>query len=271
MRYVDLYELEMPTGWLQRAKDAADAVNAGGDPNDGAKVWRELKDCLAALLPDKKCWYCESPVDRADNAVDHFRPKNCVSDAATPHNGYRWLAFCHTNYRYSCTFCNSRRKDLEHETSGGKADRFPLLDETKRVFVEGSVDEERPLLLDPCELDDWELLGCKRENGEPCATSDDVTKRKRAETSIEIYHLHYEPTCKRRHATAVQMLADVEDAKRLFVRASMDPAREKDFKVFARKIQRAISRRAPFSGEMIFLLRGQRHTDHPWIQTLLEG
>jgi hypothetical protein len=271
MRYVDIDDLEMPTGWLGRAKAATEAVALGGDPNDGADVWRELKDCLAALLPEKKCWYCESSVDRADNAVDHFRPKSRVSDAAAPHSGYRWLAFCHKNYRYSCTFCNSRRKDVAHDTSGGKADRFPLLEEVKRVFVEGSLDEERPLLLDPCELHDWELLGCKRENGEPCATSDDATKRLRAETSIDVYHLSYEPTCKRRHATAVQMLADVEHAKRLFVQASKDSAREEDFKVFARKVKRAIGRKAPFSGEMIFLLRGQRHADHPWIQTLLEA
>lgn len=29
------------------------------------------------------------------------------------------------------------------------------------------------------------------------------------------------------------------------------------------------SSKTPFSGEMIFLLRGQRHSDHPWIQKLL--
>lgn len=271
MRYVDLDELEMPTGWLDRAAAAAGAVAAGGDPNDRAEVWRELKDGLAALLPDKKCWYCESQVDRADNAVDHFRPKSRVSDAAEPHGGYQWLAFSPRNYRYSCTFCNSRRRDVEHATCGGKADRFPLLDETKRVFVSGPVDDERPMLLDPCELHDWELLGCRRENGESCATGDGGTERKRAEISIDIYHLNYEPTCKRRHGVAVQVIADVEHAKRLFALASLDPAREEDFKVFARRIKRAINRKAAFSGEMIFLLRGQRHADHPWIQTLLEA
>lgn len=271
MRYVDLDELQMPTGWLVRANAATEAVAAGVHPNDHAEVWRELKDSLARLLPDKKCWYCESPVDRADNAVDHFRPMNRVHDASKPHAGYRWLAFCYTNYRYACTFCNSRRKDVEHGTHGGKADRFPLIDETKRVYAEGPIDDERPLLLDPCQLEDWELLGCRRENGEPCPTSDDAMKRRRAEVSIAVYHLDYEPTCKRRHKTAIQLLADIEQAKRLFVEASSDAAREKDFKVFAVKVKRAISRTAPFSGEMIFLLRGQRHADHPWMQRLLEA
>jgi hypothetical protein len=100
------------------------------------------------------------------------------------------------------------------------------------------------LLLDPCELHDWELLGCKRENGQPCATSEDGTKRRRAELSIDVYHLHYEPTCKRRHAIAVGLLADVEEAKRNFARASTDPTREEDFKIFARRSsERSIARR----------------------------
>lgn len=271
MRYVDLDELELPTGWLERATAARDLVAGGADPNDNSDVWRELKDRLAALLPVKKCWFCESPVDRSDNAVDHFRPKNSVSDASRRHGGYRWLAFCHKNFRYSCTFCNSRRKDVEHGTSGGKGDRFPLIDESMRVFEEGPIDQERPLLLDPCELDDWELLGCRRENGEPCPTSGTPADRKRAEVSIEVYHLDYEPTCKSRHATALRLLADVEQAKRQFVAASTDPSREADFKAAAKSVKRAISRRAPYSGEMIFLLRGQRHAEHPWIQTLLEA
>jgi hypothetical protein len=59
MRYIDQDELALPDGWLERAATAATAVAAGGDPNDHAEVWRDLKDALAALFPDKKCWYCE--------------------------------------------------------------------------------------------------------------------------------------------------------------------------------------------------------------------
>ena len=90
MRYVDRSKLVKPTGWNQRAQEATQAVANGEDPNDHGQVWRDLKNGLAGLLHDK-CWYCESPVDRSDNAVDHFRPKNRVSDAASPHAGYRWL------------------------------------------------------------------------------------------------------------------------------------------------------------------------------------
>jgi hypothetical protein len=261
----------MPDGWLERAAAAQDAVAAGGDPNENAAVWRELKDSLAALLPEKKCWYCESPVERSDNAVDHFRPKNRVSDAEREHLGYRWLAFDFRNFRYACTFCNSRRKDVEHGTSGGKADRFPLVAEADRVYEEGPVDGEYPMLLDPCDLDEWRLLGCKRENGDACATSESAVERRRAEASIEVYHLSYQPTCKQRHSVALRLLEDVDEAKRLFVEASSVPAQEPAFKRLAKSIKRAIDRSAAFSGEMIFLLRGQRSSEHPWIQDLLEA
>lgn len=131
MRYVDRLKLVKPTGWSQRAHTATQAVANGEDPNDHSQVWRDLKDGLAALLHDK-CWYCETPMDRSDNAVDHFRPKNRVADAANPHAGYRWLAFDESNFRYACTYCNSRRIDQEGGTAGGKADRFPLVNEAQR-------------------------------------------------------------------------------------------------------------------------------------------
>jgi hypothetical protein len=270
MRYVDISRLVMPGGWLARAQAAAAAVTAGADPNDHANVWRELKDGLANLLHDK-CWYCEVPVTRSDNAVDHFRPKNRVSDATNPHGGYRWLAFERTNFRYACTFCNSRRKDVDGGTAGGKADRFPLLDEARRLYGPGDVAKERPALLDPCELNDWRLLGCQQEDGQPCPASNDAVQRQRAEVSIEVYHLHHQPTCVQRHRLAVQLIADVAEGKRLFDEATRDVGREADFKAVAGRIRRAIERDAPFSGDMHFLLRGQRSAEHPWIQELLEA
>lgn len=269
MRYVDRTKLIKPVGWNHRAQSASQHVANGGDPNDRDAIWRELKDGLADLLHDK-CWFCESPVERSDNAVDHFRPKNKVSDATNPHQGYRWLAFNDSNFRYACTFCNSKRKDQKSGTAGGKADRFPLVNEAQRVYNAGPVTAEQPLLLDPCEISDWRLLGCHQENGAPCATSTNTINKQRAEASIEIYHLHYEPTCKRRHALAVQLLADVDEGKRLFELAIQDPNRVIDFKTYAARLRRAIDRDSPYSGDMHFLLRGQRSNDHPWIQDLLE-
>lgn len=272
MRYIDLSELSLPEGWYDRARDAADAVAEGADPDDFGRVWRELKAYMGAIFPPKKCWYCESEVDRADNAVDHFRPKNRVGDATNPHDGYRWLAFVKDNYRYACTFCNSKRIDVAQGTSGGKADRFPLQDETKRAYsCADDIAEESPTLLDPCDPFDWKLIGCKRENGKACAASVNPQEIHRATESIKIYHLDYSATTNRRHTIAVALLSDVEEAKRRFNMVQGDPAAASDFKRVAEKVRRAISRKSPYSGEMIYLLKLQRSDDHPWIQDIIDA
>jgi hypothetical protein len=264
VRYIAQDDLVLPDNWLARANEAACAVSNGADLKAFGHIWRDLKDGLSDLFPNKKCWYCESTVERADNAVDHFRPKGRVSDATNPHSGYRWLAFEPSNYRYACTYCNSRRKDLQNGTAGGKADRFPLLNEDARLYGPGSLSQESPTLLDPCELNDWELIGCQRENGKACPTSQEQTERHRAEVSIDVYHLNYEATCKQRHTAAVRLMADIDQAKDFFGKGLNEY-----FKISAKKIRRAIDRKAPYSGEMIFLLKGQRHTDHPWIEKIL--
>lgn len=108
------------------------------------------------------------------------------------------------------------------------------------------------------------------ENGQPCAAGTDPVAKKRAEASIEILHLHYEPTCKKRHAAAVQLMSDVDEGKRLFELVTNDPIRAPDLKAAAAILRRAIDRDSPYSGDMHFLLRGQRSEAHPWIQELLE-
>jgi len=159
----------------------------------------------------------------------------------------------------------------ERGTAGGKADRFPLVNEAQRIYAAGPVAAEQPLLLDPCEMSDWRLLGCHQENGQPCAAGADPIAKQRAEASIEILHLNYEPTCKKRHAAAVQLMSDVGEGKRLFELVTHDLTRVTDFKAAAARLRRAIDRESPYSGDMHFLLRGQRSDAHPWIQELLEA
>ncbi len=282
MRYIDIEGLRLPDAWRGEAEAATRMVlKDEAVPGDLHEIWRDLKTNLAELFHNK-CWFCETPIPRSDNAVDHFRPKGRVSDAEREHLGYRWLSFEPGNFRYACTFCNSRRIDGEHGTSGGKADRFPLLDETARVYevdaasldfedLLKTVRAERPAILDPCSLDDWKLLGCMRENGHPCPASDDEVAVTRVEKSIEVYHLAHEPTCKQRHFVAVTLLEAVRDAKAAFLKIDVtNPDTEVDFTNVAKRVRRMIERKSPYSGEMIFLLRGQRSAQHPWIQQLLE-
>ena len=283
MRYIDIGDLRLDDGWPALAEAAVRKVLMNGAKiADYDVIWRDLKKKLAALFFDK-CWFCETPVDRSDNAVDHFRPKGRVADAKHQHDGYRWLTFEARNFRFACTFCNSRRVDVEHGTAGGKADRFPLMDESARIYTVdptlidyddliSTVEDECPAILDPCDPEDWRLLGCKRENGKPCPTSSDPNTIRRVNESIEVYHLDYEPTCKRRHTAAGQLLEKVRDAKRAFLDIDQtNPKTEQHFKQLSIEILRMIRMKAPFSGEMHFLLQGQRSTDHPWIERVLNS
>lgn len=281
MRYIDLDDLRLPDDWAGEAQSATHAVLGGASPSDFDNMWRDLKQRLASLSHEK-CWFCETPITRSDNAVDHFRPKGRVSDAANDHRGYRWLTFAVANFRYSCTYCNSRRIDVENGTAGGKADRFPLVDESSRVYsvvasdldfddLLSTVQVERPAILDPCHLEDWRHLGCKRENGKPCPTSDDPQIAERVKKSIDIYHLDYDPTCKQRHTICGTLLRNVRNAKERFLEIDLDdPASVRAFESLALEVKRMIARKAPYSGEMRFILSGQRSNLHPWIQNLLE-
>jgi len=270
MRYINLDKLRMPDGWLNRSQAAQVAIAQGDDPEDYSAVWKELKPAMSAMS-SSKCWYCESPLDRNDGAVDHFRPKKRVAEALNAHSGYRWLAMEKNNFRFACTFCNSRRIDVEFGTAGGKADRFPLINEANRVYLAGSTDAEEPELGDPCDIQDCDLLGCQQENGKPCAATQDNTQVKRVLTSIEVYHLDRDATCVRRHTIAVGLIADILDAKRLFTLSQTDATRKPDFLRVAKKIQSCISSDAIYSGEMKYIIRGQRSDQHPWVQQILEA
>ena len=113
MRFIDLTLIALPNGWEQRAQDATDAVMVNGDDvNDHSDVWRDFKPSLETIV-GKKCWYCESKQSRSDKEVEHFRPKKRVTGVTPPHSGYKWLTFDYRNLRYSCAFCNKRRRDKE--------------------------------------------------------------------------------------------------------------------------------------------------------------
>src|SRR5207249_9483579 len=113
-----------PPGWDERARQALLEVSAIPNAerhtaiNDRRDIWTALKPGLEKLAA-KKCWYCESREVRSDKHVDHFRPKNRVNEVGCEkHPGYWWLAFEWKNFRYSCTFCNSRRVDKATGSAG---------------------------------------------------------------------------------------------------------------------------------------------------------
>lgn len=195
---IDAFVELVPPDWTTRAKALTTQLRsaAGAEQRkriiaDNGDMWRELKTVISSVSANK-CWYCESRDVRSDNAVDHFRPKGRV--AGESHNGYWWLAFEARNYRFSCTFCNSRRIDLEGGTDGGKQDSFPLAAGSKRASdVDDSLEDELPLLLDPCCMPDTDLLWFDEtgQAGPNPATAFSASHLERVNTSIRLYHLDH--------------------------------------------------------------------------------
>lgn len=223
MRYIDPEKVKanLLNGWEEKALNALEEVKSLSAQerskaiNNKGDIWKDLKGILKDASYGK-CWYCESRQERSDNAVDHYRPKNRVAES-TDHEGYWWLAFKWTNYRYSCTFCNSRRIDQDHGTEGGKHDHFPLLDEEKRAFTEhDDVDAEQPLLLDPVCRDDpahiwYDEDGQARPNPRLCSDESSYPY-KRAQTSIKLYHLNHVDTIEGRKVLCQFIRKSVEQA-----------------------------------------------------------
>lgn len=101
------------------------------------------EDVRQQLMNDqnKKCAYCEKPIEDEQRHVDHYRPKSLYND----------LAFTWDNLVGACWKCNLDKKD-----------NFPLSDESKRY-----TDDEEPLLINPYIDDPAEYIAFHEEVAEP--------------------------------------------------------------------------------------------------------
>lgn len=199
MRYICIDKLlaQIPANWLSRATQALDDIRAAA-PEDRASmidsrssIWQELKGLLSELSAGK-CWYCESREIRSDYMVDHFRPKGSIA-GVDDHSGYWWLAFDWKNFRFSCTYCNSKRSDAETGIVLGKHDHFPLVQEAFRIYSEfDDCALEQPMLLDPTRRMDPKLLWFEPDGrAVPRYDRDsDPVFHERAQISIQLLHLN---------------------------------------------------------------------------------
>ena len=258
MRVINTVGLLCPDGWEGRATQAK--ANAGYDLteiNKRSTIWREFKDPLADLSHDK-CWYCEVKQERSDNAVDHFRPKSI----------YPWLAFEKGNLRYSCTYCNSLRKNPETGGTEGKGDSFPLFNEAQRATAPGQEAHEDPVLLDPCRTQDPGLLDFYAD-GRPCPRYPNHHMRKRrAETSIKTYHLDHPDLIEKRRVLAADIMATINEADMLFDQCDAgNPAINNAFSGLIRALRSAVSETAELSAFARTIVAGAR--DKVWVDALL--
>lgn len=258
MRRIDQHKIAPDAQWEAKA-DAEKAKVLAGTPIGKCKaVWSEAKVRLKKVSHGK-CWYCEARQERADNAVDHYRPKSI----------YPWLAYELANFRYACTFCNSIRTNPETGESAGKGDHFPLFNNGARATTAALLNAEDVVLLDPCRGTDPGLLDF-REDGKPCAKYPDQTKRcTRAEQSIHYYHLDHPDLVELRRQLALEIKGWVDGADAIYRSDDQgDPNQERAFSRFVESICRALGESAEFSVFARRIVDGYR--DRPWIEDLLQ-
>lgn len=269
MRYINNKDLKFPEGWTDRADKAKRAIELGEKTIDQqSAIWGELK-CKLRDLSHKKCWYCEIKQERSYNTVDHFRPKNEVADTVPMHKGYWWLAFDHTNFRYSCTFCNSLLKNPETGVTGGKGTKFPLIPGSPRGYEPGEEEKESPMLLDPCVPQDPGLLDFLADDGSLCARfRDNSIRQKRAEESINIYHLNHPSLNEQRRALAVKINSWIKRANMLYPRCNTgDPISDQAFDEIVCNLANAISEKADLSSFAKRMISGSRNIE--WVEQLI--
>jgi len=126
--------------------------------DSGNAAWSQVKETLEGVT-NRKCWYTESKNPGCVNDVDHFRPKGRVKDANGNVEYWYWfLAFDPENYRLSCQFSNRPNANNLLGATGGKHHYFPLLNNQPHATNKLGIANENPILLDPCNQSDCELL-----------------------------------------------------------------------------------------------------------------
>jgi hypothetical protein len=190
---------------VPKLEEAQNAVNAETDERTRKDLIESYRPRWVALREDMerlshgKCWYSECKNPGTDDDVDHFRPKNAVAVEKNEarHDGYYWLAFIWKNFRLSSHRSNRLRKNPETGETGGKGDRFPLLDPKKRLRTptssQADLDNEGPLLLDPTKPRDVTVITFTAKGVVAIAPSFETNKDevKRFEATRKCYHLDW--------------------------------------------------------------------------------
>lgn len=103
-----------------------------------------------------KCVYCETTLlDKGGGEVEHFRPKTKYRTTRQPRTSrrpaYYWLAYDWDNLLCSCHECNRIKSTL-----------FPLVIEKVRDIAHKNIQQEQPILLNPCIEDPADIMEYRR-------------------------------------------------------------------------------------------------------------
>jgi hypothetical protein len=166
MRYINIDEVmnAIPQNIKTDLQKKNEEASNGDDQTkrkiirNGNLTWRQIKNCLNDAS-NRKCWYTESKNPGCHNDVDHFRPKaKKLKKNGEIDYWYWFLAFDPENYRLSCQFSNRLNTNPKTGFKGGKSNQFPLINEQPHARTKEDIAQENPVLLDPCNSNDCDLL-----------------------------------------------------------------------------------------------------------------
>lgn len=200
MRYIDLAAViaSIPAGIRDALQVVDDAMPAKSDAEkadtaaNGNAQWSPVKIHLENAS-NRKCWYTESKNPGCLNDVEHFRPKARVPRAGNIEHWYWFLAFNLINYRLSSQLSNRLNRNPILGATGGKGNKFPLMVGSPRATDVVGLGNEQPVILDPCNEADTELLEFQPD-GRPVVSMRHETEadaRYRVEQSKLLLNLDY--------------------------------------------------------------------------------
>jgi len=205
-------------------KDAIKAIKAGAAFEFKAYKGSDVVATLRAMF-NKKCAYCEfNYAAGGPEDVEHFRPKGGVvikDKLAQP--GYYWLAAEWRNLLPSCIDCNRKRtKEFADATTGvsGKANLFPVADESRRWRSHRGRNREDPLLLNPCDDNPEQHLEFIDRGLVRAALDAAGHPSPRGESSIEIYGLRRQDLVEQREKKQKRVRVAIEMAREFAAQAA---------------------------------------------------
>lgn len=283
MRYIPLSQVRAaaPVNWIRNAvgwtNRVAQAVNKSDEIKNIGNKWGDLKVDFINTFGDK-CWYTEAPRIATDNDVDHFRPKagakmkngntasRSIDGNIQQHDGYWWLAYEVSNYRYSSVFANRLREE------GGKGEYFPLENESSRAWTRlDSITNEDITLLDPCNEDDVKLIKFDHIPGQAVSKYDKITNPtayERFEQSKKFYNLNEGSITKARLAAIASIKKDLEILEQCWGLPEPHLSSFSNVIIEAKNsIILACDRKSPFSAAIIAIVKTK--LPMPWMASLL--
>ncbi len=177
-----------------------------------------VKAALNSLFQGK-CAYCEAVYDNTQPVdIEHYRPKGGYASAKKLEvPGYYWLAAEWSNLLPSCIDCNrAREQPFERvpDHLAGKANQFPLKDESRRAKAPGEERHEPRLLLDPCR-DQPEKHLAFDEDGHVDPVQDNRGQLSpNGIASIEVYGLDRDATVRGRRRVLKKLLVAIDHVER---------------------------------------------------------